>query len=62
MLTGMIPTTTTRASYDFAGLMSLMTGGPRGLDAVSLRARIGDFLDAGYPPSEAQGRVLSHVT
>jgi transketolase len=33
-----------------------------GLDAASLRARIGDFLAAGYPPSEMHGRVRSHAT
>jgi transketolase len=32
-----------------------------GLDAVSLRARIGGFIPAAYP-SEAQGRVRSHAT
>jgi transketolase len=33
-----------------------------GLDAASLRARIGGFLPAAYPPSEVQGRVRSHAT
>ncbi len=34
-----------------------------GLDAASLRARIGGFLTSlGYPPNEAQGRVRSHLT
>jgi transketolase len=33
-----------------------------GLDAASLRARIGGFLPAAYAPSEAQGRVRSHAT
>jgi transketolase len=43
-------------------------GGPaehraaHGLDAASLRARIGGFLAAAYPPRETQGLVRSHVT
>jgi transketolase len=33
-----------------------------GLDAASLRARIGGFLPAAYPPSEVHGRIRSHAT